>query len=114
MTSHRKHCKGQIMRFSGLPFFPLTEEGLRELVDALERWTLTEAHATAVVDELSEESQRCPTPASIRGVAYAKRPPSPSNGCSVCRGAGFVIHEHGDGITSAAPCACRSAPREAT
>lgn len=114
MPAERKHCKAQILRMSGLRRYPLTDEGLREAIDALQRWAVTDQHATKVVDEWIEDSPDFPTPAQIRAVAVAHRPAArnPSADCPECGGAGsvrVVIWRDGVPYDCAKICGCRSA-----
>lgn len=77
-TEHHAWCVQQVKRLSCLPFPPSQAEGLNEIVNALERWTLNEAHATAVINTILEDvgTVRWPTPAVIRQVAFDTRPPT--------------------------------------
>jgi hypothetical protein len=45
---NRPFCKQQIQRLYDMRQFPHSEDGLKNLVDALHRWTLSEAHAEKV------------------------------------------------------------------
>ena len=101
----REFCASQILRLSGLPFYPVEDAAAFELLQALEEHTDTAEHAKAVIDELLYSCERCPIPADIRRVCLEKRPARPNGHeiCARCGGSGWVIREVG-GYEGAAKC----------
>src|SRR5688572_25635633 len=85
MTERRKFCKAQIGRLGDMAQFPETKPGLSNLVDALERWTVSEAHAEDVIQRVIDEFIFCPSPAQIRSVALGCRPDVRPASCELCR-----------------------------
>jgi hypothetical protein len=90
--SKRDHCKKQITRLGDLYRFPFTKDGRKNIIDALDRWTVTGDHATKVVDKVLETMTFCPSVAELRTIAFECRPdtPNPSAGCTKCNGTGYV------------------------
>lgn len=113
MPIDRRTARSEILRMSGLRRYPLTDEGLRSAIDALQRWSDSAKHAALVVDEWLSDATDFPTPTEIRNVALAHRAGpvgDPSEGCTVCKGAGsvLVIREiAGERYHGAKICACR-------
>jgi hypothetical protein len=113
--SDRKFFVDQIMRLSGLDFFPVHQGGAKELVDALVRFARGEsveerqAHAVSVVDFwlYHEEQNQRPTPAEIKRicaavpVSGAQLPPA----CSRCADVDFIVVER-NGLSATTRCAC--------
>lgn len=111
MTDFREACAAQILRLHGTKGYPLTTQGLKDLVDALES-AGSETTATAIIDQIKDGLERgdwCPTAAEIRRKAERERPTQ--FGCSKCDGTGwrqvedaFTLHSKG-----VRRCECRRA-----
>ena len=94
-----------------MDFYPAEDAALKELIDALERWTVDDAHAVRVVEEILDDSstRKCPTPGVIRNVAYSTRPepprvkPTPPK-CARCEDSGLV--DDGIATQDAVRCEC--------
>lgn len=113
MTS-KAHIGKQAARLAAMPYFPSDERRepfLRETIAVLGRWCFTDAHVTAVVDDiLGECRERCPSPAQIRDIAYRMRPPRGEGKCRACDGTGYVCFDDEEGRGFARRCAvCRPA-----
>lgn len=87
----REVCKREVLRLSGLPFFPAEPLAVKELVDALAEIASDASHARRTIDELVI-GDRCPMPLDIRRVGHSLRPPAPNPhaGCRDCGGTGWV------------------------
>lgn len=109
--ANREHCKKQIARMAGMDYFPGREkpEALKELIDSLERWAVSDAHATRIITEILEDvASKCPTAAVIRSVAWSTRPEEKQQQCGECFN-GWIFTQRGE-YSGAAPCpACRTA-----
>lgn len=98
---HRMWCAREVERFACFPFRP-PDAGVTEIFNALVKWTINEAHATAVVNELIDaepdsRGPRWPTPHEIHQAANGTRPaPEPEKmvkpeiACKKCRDIGNI------------------------
>lgn len=91
-TDFEKHIKRQLLRVSHLLGYPTESVALRDYVAALST-AGDEKAATRVMDQLvGEELERCPSPATIRRIAYDLRQGQHTRQaqCYTCDGAGYV------------------------
>ncbi len=82
----------RVLRFSGLPGFPTTEEGQDELVDAMRELAEDADHADRMVRKWWKLSSFCPTPHDLYQMAPSVRPePTETHDadCSECEGSGW-------------------------
>ncbi len=93
MSIPRTFAKQQIKRLAGIPFFPVTDSAITEMVDALQQ-AISENLAANVVSAFVEEStaaSRCPTAGDIRRAVLACAAAVPKMPrCNVCNSTGFV------------------------
>jgi hypothetical protein len=125
MTIPRPFARKLVMRFSGKQGFPKEDEAIKALIDAFQRYSVSEAHAGTIAEDLQVESPYCPDVSNIRRVALATRPETRRrwDGCPHCGGTGFVERtfqrkglpgvEHAAAGTCVAPCSCRAPADEA-
>ncbi len=111
MSDLRDACAAQILRLHGHRGFPLTREGLKDLVDALES-SGSEKAATGIMDDVIDGLGRedwIPSASEFRRMAERERPTQ--FGCSKCDGTGWVYVETGNALCPGAvtACGCRKA-----
>ena len=84
----RGRAKDFIAQFSGKPGYPLTKEGLKALVDTLEKSARDESHARRIVEDLhldrNGNSPFAPKPGDITRVAIATDDKPREIGCADC------------------------------
>lgn len=113
---NREHCRKQIARLGDM--LPKTTESRKNLIDALDRWTVSDEHATAVVQTVIDTLTFCPSPAELRTIAFNSRPEVAAyRGCVECAASpGWVVRRQvvdkgpfrGDTVEGVVPCKCRS------
>lgn len=93
----RTYCQNQLLRLSGLPGYPKTDDGKRSLIDAfqgafgfagqeaLRRW----------IDDVLRHTDRCPWPCDAykRGGEVTPEKPKAKTRCFVCYDTGNAIAE---------------------
>ncbi len=93
MSISRSFAKQQIKRLTGIPFFPLSDTAVSELVDAVQQApseTIAAKAISAFVDD-STATSRCPTAGDIKRAVQASAAERPRmTRCSVCGNSGFI------------------------
>ena len=107
----RMYCQEQLLRFSGLPGYPKTDEGRRSLIDAMQG-AFASAGQSALrrwVEDSLCYRDRCPLPrdAHVGGREATPPKPSPAIQCFVCYDTGkasaeFLVTWHHGGRRTAA------------
>lgn len=101
----RTFAEAQLMRLTGLDFFPLGNEHAKyraELVKALCGCSLSDAHAGAIVDLCARCLRQAPKPADLyqfaEQTAERFRQRNTNGDCPYCHGTGFsrtwILHTH--------------------
>ncbi len=88
-------CKEiQLKRLSALPYFPKTDEGMRDLVAGLEAAATSDTEAVSIIDGIIRSATRCPFPSDFYRIVRerASTPSGPNDGeiCPKCDGTTFV------------------------
>ncbi len=94
MKANLDYCRQQVLRLGGLANFPAGAPAANELVSALMRHALSDAHVERIITTILDESKWCPTPADIRQTALdtmSDFTPKSRIGCKRCFGTGYVI-----------------------
>ena len=104
----RSIIEEQIRRMGGLDGYPAFEPGgYAELVRIAGKFSRSESHLSAVMDEIMETMTKCPKPAELRALLDLGRPePVVHRDCANCGGSGWMIVANG----GAARCPCGSRP----
>lgn len=93
----RTYCTEQLLRFSGLPGFPKTEDGRRSLVDAMQgAFSFADREALRRwADDVLRECDRCPVPrdAYRQGKAVSPAPTPAATQCFRCYDTGKATAE---------------------
>ncbi len=92
----------QIMRFSGLQYFPAYPQGVKELRDTLKAVAGSAARAARIVARVLDDRETCPTPKDLKAVAavIVEAEDSAPGSCSDCKGQPWVMKETGMGRCS--------------
>lgn len=98
-----QQAQAKVFRLSGTRDFPQRAEGIKELVDTLQRESRDDAHAKRIIDAWLLENRFAPTPADLRALALQtdrERIPRYWE-CGTCHGTGwmkvFELHTWNDG-----------------
>jgi hypothetical protein len=111
----KRRCAELIRLCSGLDFFPKDAVVRDRLIDTLQRLTVSDDHATRVIDRWLERERRAPLVSDLVALAAEVNPTVNrvvllNYGCPECEGTGFQIVSKGVlGITGVAPCPNRCA-----
>lgn len=105
----KPEAKKQVMRFSGLAFFPLTTEAMNELVMAMCAFETVKA-AKAFADDWLERNTETPKPVHVRRCAHgpqiAQFTKIAPTECAKCGDSGYRMERRGE-YDFAVKCECR-------
>jgi hypothetical protein len=89
-------CAGLIRLCSNLDYFPADAELRRLLVESLHHLAEDHKHAKAIIDRWLENETAAPKVANLASLAaQVRNGPALPDGCEICNGEWFVIHERG-------------------
>ena len=84
------YAHSQVMRMSGMKYFPREGGGVGELVLAAASAD-TELNCWIAISEFTESEQECPTPADVRRTIQRLKKPVERKTCETCGGTGFML-----------------------